>query len=407
MKLKYLRHPVRTLGTAKAMVAARMSMRSFASYGRRKFKEDERYDLQSVTDGFAPHLDNPGDDSELLDRICAAYIKAVEREQAAPETYQATQWWEQVRNSSLARVRRALLTRDTAALQGMYRNFYRDSCSAGLLGVPYGMAKAYFGGGMKDIHRHFYLSHVLSRIDYWMAQTENRFTLSDLSGPLIGNPFGIQLGETLVRVGAEYAHYCSHRIGLLLGPGRTVIAEIGGGFGNMAYYMLRDHPTATYVNFDVPESVALSSYYLMKAFPRLDFLLYGEKELTEEAIDRADVVLMPVFELDRLPAGSVDVSFSSHAMSDLSSNAMDVYLSNISRVTRKSFSYVGNQRASESISHFINQKYDSFQLTDTRSSGWHSHKVSGAGVGGAAGLAASVMFEQCYSRSSALQRDAA
>jgi hypothetical protein len=145
----------------------------------------------------------------------------------------------------------------------------------------------------------------------------------------------------------------------------------------------------------------------MKAFPQLDFLLYGEKELTEEAIERADVVLMPVFELDRLPASSVDVSFSSHAMSDLSSNAMDVYLSNISRVTRKSFLYVGNQRASESISHLINKKYGSFQLTDTRSSGWHSHKVSGAGVGGAAGLAASIMFEQCYSRSLALQRDVA
>jgi putative sugar O-methyltransferase len=398
VKLKYLRHPIQTANTGKALLAARLSMRKFASHGEHRFRGDARYDLQNVTDGFISRIDDTCDDAELLDRICTAYIRTVTQQQFAPDTYKATEWWQQVRQRSLEPVTRALLTRDIDALQRMYRNFFRDPCSSGLLGAPYGMSKAYFGGKIKDVHRRFYLSHVLYRLDYWMAQTGGRFALRDLAGPGIGNSFGVLIEGTHISVGSEYAHYCAYRIGSLLDSHTATVAEIGGGFGGMAYYLLRDRAGVTYLDFDVPESIALASYYLLKAFPQLKFLLYGEKELTKEAIARADVVLMPVFELATMPAQSVDVTFSSHAMSDISSGALVEYLNHIDRMTRDCFLYIGNKRASESILDLISRRYDSFELADTRSSGWHSHKVSGAGVGGAAGLAASTMSEQRYTR---------
>jgi hypothetical protein len=178
----------------------------------------------------------------------------------------------------------------------------------------------------------------------------------------------------------------------------ATVAEIGGGFGGMAYYLLRDRPNLTYVDFDVPESIALASYYLIKAFPKLKFLLYGECELTKKAIAAADVVLLPAFELENMPAESVDITFSSHVMSDISPGAMAEYLEQIERITKSSLFYIGKQQGSESIAELLNLKENSLKLSETRTSGWHSHKVSGAGVGGAAGLAASTMFEQCYTR---------
>jgi putative sugar O-methyltransferase len=398
VKLKYLRHPLQTASAAKAMFAARLNMRKFAAHGEHRFRGDARYDLQHVTDGFISRIDETSDDTQLLERICTAYIRAVKQQQLAPETYKATEWWQQVRQRSLGPVTQALLTRDIDALRRMYRNFFRDPCSSGLLGAPYGMSKAYFGGKIKDVYRRFYLSHVLYRFDYWMAQTGGHFALSDLAGPGIGNPFGVLIDGTHISVGSEYAHYCAHRVASLLDFGAATVAEIGGGFGGMAYYLLRDRARVTYLDFDIPESIALASYYLFKAFPQLTFLLYGEKELTKETIAQADVVLMPVFELATMPLGSVDVTFSSHAMSDISSEATVEYLNNIDQMTRGSFLYIGNSRASESISDLVSQRHDSFELAETRSSGWHSHKVSGAGVGGAAGLAASTMLEQCYVR---------
>jgi putative sugar O-methyltransferase len=397
LKVKYIQHPLRTAKAAKSLFATRWNMWKFASYGERRFRGDARFDLQAVTSGFQSRIDHSSDDAEILNRICTAYIKTMEHQKLAPEAYNATQWWQEVRQRGLRPIVQALLTRDIEALQRMYRNFYRDSCSTGLLSAPYGMAKEYFGGQMKDVHRRFYLSHVLCRFDYWKEQTNGGFTLRDLQGPGVGNPFGVMIDGTHISVGSEYAHCCSQQVGSLLSAKSPVVAEIGGGFGGMAYYLLRDRPGITYLDFDVPESIALATYYLMKSFPALEFALYGEENL-DGATARADVVLMPSFELAKMPAQSVDVTFSSHAMSDLSSGAMEEYLRDIDRMTRDCFFYMGRLRGSEAIEALINKEHESFRLTDTHTSGWHSHKVSGVGVGGAAGLADSTILEQRYTK---------
>jgi hypothetical protein len=398
LKLKYLRHPFRTAKVAKGLFAARWSMWRFASYGERRFRGDARFDLSSVTNGFQSHIDSSSDDTEILKRICAAYIKATRQQSSASEAYHATEWWQAVRQRSLGSVVQALVAEDIDSLRRMYRNFYRDACSTGLLSAPYGMAKEYFGGQMKDVHRRFYLSHVLCRFDYWMEQTNGRFTLHDLKGPGVGNPFGVVIDGTHISVGSEYAHSCAQEIRSLLVAENPVVAEIGGGFGGMAYYLLRDLPGVSYLDFDVPESIALATYYLMKSFPTLKFSLYGEEDL-KHAIAQADVVLLPVFELAKMPARSVDLTFSSHAMSDVSPRAMAEYLRNIDYITRDCFFYMGRQRGSEAIEALIKREHTSFELSKTRTSGWHSHKVSGAGVGGAAGLADSTILEQRYTRS--------
>jgi len=396
-KLNHLRQPLQSAKAAKNRLATHLNMWRFATHGERRFRGDSRYNLENVTNGFLPRIDD-SDDTELLKRICEAYSKAVNQQQSEPDIYKAAARWQQIKQRSLGPVVQALLTQDIDALRAMYRNFYRDSCSAGLLGAPYGMAKAYFSGKIKDVHRKFYLSHVLYRFDYWMEQTDGLFPLSDLANPGIGNPFGVQIGKTHISVGSEYAHYCAYRLNGLRNSAPATIAEIGGGFGGMAYYLLRNQPNTKYLDFDRPEKVALTSYYLLKAFPKLNCLLYGEKELTKKTIDESDILLMPSFELSKMPSASVDITFGSHAMADIRDAALVEYLAHITRTTRNCFLYFGNKQASETVSDLIDQRYNSFQLEKTRTSGWHSYKVSGAGVGGAAALADSTTFEQCYKR---------
>ena len=366
------------MNVAKSLVATRFERRRFASRGARHFASDARYDLQCVTEGFSAHIENSiGDDTALLERICTAYIRAAKQEQIAPTAYKATGWWEQQRHGSLGSVTRALMTRDIGALRSMYGNFYRDPCSAGLISLQ-SLSKYYFGETIKDIYRRSYLADALYRLDYWKKETRGCFTLRDLSGPAIGNPFGVMVEGTLIRAGADYQHYCAYRISGLLGPGAATVAEIGGGFGGMAYYLLRDRAQTTYINFDVPESIALMSYYLLKAFPTLNFLLYGEDDLTPEAAARADVILMPVFELAKMAEGDVDVVFSSHAMSDLSEGALEEYLGKISRMSRNYFMYVGNGSSGDAMSDLIRRRHPALSLAETQASGWNSHRALNA-----------------------------
>ena len=375
IKMKHLRHPLLTANAVRGRVAAYLDRKRFVDDGERHFRGDARYDLRNVTNGFISRIDNTGDDAALLQRICTAYIKAVEQQPFAAAMYQSTEWWQQVRERSLEPVMRALQTRDVGALNRMYRNFFRDPCSNGLVGVPYGMSQAYMGGATKGFHHRLYLCDALYRIDHWRAQTGGRFPLCDLDGPGIGNPFGVAIEGTLVTTGAAYQHYCAQKIGSELSHEQKRVAEIGGGFGEMAYYLLRDRAVLTYLDFDVPESIALTSYYLLKAFPKLNFLLYGEKDLTNEELARADVVLMPLFEMEKMPVKSVDVIFSSHAISDISREVMGEYLGIIGRITRSCFLCIGNGQRATTISE-VARESDLFRLIDARPSDWNSHSYS-------------------------------
>jgi len=381
----------------------------FGNHGRRRFKKDPRYDLQRVTAGFANRTDEASDDTPLLERICEAYNKAGSEPHSMFGAYLASESVRRLRQGSLSPSIRALIEHDTVALGEMYRNFYRDPCSAGLLAAPQGMSNAYFGPQIKDFYRHFYLSHVLYRLDYWKYLTSDHFSLKDLAGSGIGNPFGVVIDGTHIAVGAEYSHYCAQRVAGLVDRFSTphsTVAEIGGGFGAIAYYLLHDYRPLTYFNFDTPERIALSSYHLMKAFPHLTFLLYGEKPLTEDTLSEVDVALLPISALAAMQNASIDITFSSNGVSNLSAGAMTECLERIAAITRQSVLYIANQASSEPIGKQLGEGANALTLTDRRTSGWHSHRISGAGVGGAAALANSTLIEQTFSRKPAVVHSA-
>ena len=374
LKLKHLRHPIRSLSTAWSLIAMQWNVIRLVYRGERRYRNDPRYDPQNVTDGFAPRAHGEKDDTALLQRICKAYIAASEQQALAKPAYQATRWWQAVRQESLRPVQKALAGSDYAALQTMYRNFFRDPCSAGLIGVPFHISQAHAVEHLRDLYRRFYLSDALHRIDYWTAQTAGRFALPELTGPGLGNPFGLSIAETFVSTGAEYQHFYAHKICGLLASNCATVVEIGGGFGGLAYFLLRERPSFRYLDFDVPESLALTSYYLLKSFPNLRFLLYGEEELTRTSFEKFDVILMPVFELGKVPAKSVDLAFSSHAITSLAPQAMQEYLNEVARFTRELFLYVGNGPESLPIEKLIRAEFPALTLQQKRVLDWNRQR---------------------------------
>ena len=374
LKVKHFRHPLRTLAAARELFTAYLEMAILGARGDARFREDVRYNLRVVRDGFVQRLSNTGDPAILL-RICQAYISTAKGELLARRAYEPTRWWKQVRQTSLGPVRRALTSRDLVALDSMYRNFFRDPCSAGLIGIPFKMKELYWGHSFDERAGRFFLSNALHRIDHWKEQTGNRFDLRDLAGPDVGNPFGVSLEGTLVRSGTESQHYSAQRVANLLPSHHAVVSEIGGGFGGLAYYLLRDRPRTSYYNFDVPESIALASYYLINSFPHLRFLLYGERKLDSESFADCDVVLLPVFELSSVRTKSVDLTLSSHTISDLARPAMSEYLDQIVRTTSRFFLYVGRSAESNSLEEMIRRSYPALTLIDRRSLQWNRQKT--------------------------------
>jgi putative sugar O-methyltransferase len=372
IKIKHLLHPLRTFRLVKERLAQREELLELVRLGKQRFSNDPRYLPAKVPEGFAWRNGSHRDDSEILDRICTAYIKAVEQQRTVSETFHANQWWQVIYEGHLGAVTRALAGRDIDVLGRMYRNFFRDPCGAGLTGLPFNMPQFYLRGRIRPIYRHLFLSDALHRLDLWNEQTNRRFELTDLASLDVGNPFGLFVEGVFIRTGAEYQHYYAHRVASLLGPMRSgMVGEIGGGFGGMAYYLIRDNPKVTYINFDMPETIALASYYLLKCFPALTVTLYGERDLSAQTLKTSNVVMLPAFELPKLPASSLDVSFDSHVLADMSSTAVHEYMDEIARTTRGHFLHLDRRDVCLSVADYMGRTHREFVLVGRHAAAWN------------------------------------
>ena len=68
---------------------------------------------------------------------------------------------------------------------------------------------------------------------------------------------------------------------------------------------------------------------------------------------------------------SADITFSSHALSDLISAAQAEYLHGIERATRDWLLYIGAEDTCESLRVYMNENYPSLAFMERRPSAWN------------------------------------
>jgi hypothetical protein len=291
MNFRTLLKPRKLVRILRHRMAMRARLESAIKAGEERFKDDPNYRLDLVPANFAPHVAVRADDSALLRRISVAYQKAKAKQRDAAETFNVSNEWLPIYQRNLGPVMRALSEGNLDDLDRMYSNFFRDPCSTGLAGLPADLTKKYFGRHIADRYRKIALCEALHRYSLWRERTENRYTVQDLVCPLVGNPYGSTIDGVFLRPGVDYHHYYASEINRLLESGeQQVVVELGGGFGGMAFFLVRDNPAITYIDFDLPEACALASYYLMKSLPQLPITLYGEAELTPKLLAKPGVV---------------------------------------------------------------------------------------------------------------------
>lgn len=324
-------------------IALEMDLQKLMRERTLELRDDPNYRLELVVQGFRDRPQEDIDDSAALERIVRSYNKAKTAQKDAPEAYQVSNEWLPIYNRNLGKVMKALSEGNLTELAGIYRNFFRDPCSAGLVGLSINMKKRYLNGEIKKRYQTLYLIDTLCRYRLWCSLTEQRYSVQSLASSSIGNPYGFELDGVFVSSGSEYLHYYSTKVSELVEHvEHPVVAELGGGYGGMAYYLVRDIPMVTYVDFDLPENLALTSYYLLRAFPTLDFVLYGEMELNNETLCNSRIVLMPNFEISKMPSNSADLVFNSYSLAEMSALAIEEYIKHMTRIGKKHFMHVNH-----------------------------------------------------------------
>jgi hypothetical protein len=275
-----------------------------------------------------------GADNSKIERISRAYQAWKSTQTASSSEYQVSREWLPIYSNYMAKVSKALLEEDITNLKKMYENFFRDPLSMGLHGMHFEMVEKYMTPGVTptQVDLEAYAKFSIKYVNNFLLNCKGA-PIKALERPPIGNPYGYQLDNITVFPCAEYHLSFARKIGALLRTTQSpVVMELGGGFGGMAYYLLRDYPSIQYVGIDLPENAALQAYYLMSYFPNLKIRLFGE----ENCGDPADynVLIMPNFAIESLPANSVNLSFNSYSLAEMSVDSINNYINLICQITK-------------------------------------------------------------------------
>jgi putative sugar O-methyltransferase len=312
-------------------------------YQLKRFGEDFR--LDKVEKGFENRPATSHNDKETIQRICRAYQLSKKVQGESLEEFKESNEWTPIYDQSLNEIIKALSEGDSQYISSAYRNFWRDKCSTGLLGLPLDMKSHFFSGNISKSDLELARRDHFWRLLLWQELCPGT-DMRVLESPDIGNPYGFYINNRFLRSGCDYHHYYASLLKRLGGnQERRVVCEIGGGFGGMAYYLLRDWHNVIYIDLDLPENAALTAYYLISAFPNKNIALFGEFEIGSD-YGKYDAVILPSFAIKSLRDSSVDFAFNSYSLAEMSQSTVEMYAVEVARLCKQYILHVNHNKDS-------------------------------------------------------------
>jgi hypothetical protein len=308
------------------------------------FESNEYANLSFLEEGMKEHPNSIDDNyhENIVKRLANSYRRAKDMQRNVPLAYKPGGGWKELIKIRLVEYLEALNSNDTSnsKLSNLLRNFFRNSGSNDLNVDYLRIADA------NIIGKEEFIVTFLKSYEIWKDFVGGN--LKKVSAPHICNPWGYYIEGNLIMRYSFRHHYFATRVkNLLADRDNPVVAEIGGGYGGFAYYLLKEKDDLTYINFDLPEILLISSYYLMNAFPDKKILLFEEapiEKISLETINSYDIILLPNFELPKLESDSVDLFINTGSLSEMDFSTIEEYISQIVRICKRYFFHENSNR---------------------------------------------------------------
>lgn len=277
----------------------------------------------------------PPNEGALVGRLVDSYL-AAKAQQPSSGPYAVAVEWKASLDKEWVRPRAMIDSGNLAGFADFLANFFRNEALSGFWGgdrmferfVSDGWVTRTIRAGMMD-----------RNIEIWREYFPDT-PFSELAAPPIGNPWGHCVDGYLVYEPACAYHLLAAQFAKLLqGVHSPVVMEIGGGFGGLAWHLLKQMPHLKYIGFDLPENALLQTYYVSCAFPDARLLTYSEGmgRIDEATIQNHDIIILPNFMLPQVAAGSVDLVVNVRSLSEMPSDTVAEYLRQIDRISRRFF----------------------------------------------------------------------
>ena len=238
-------------------------------------------------------------DSELVSRIFDAYrlMKKDQQNISDPRLLPARIWQDHI-DEDYRYLVQGLAENNIEKFHYFLENFGIWDSYTGIENAPLAIKNA------SKTRELYLINHLFANnLKYWKYITEQSINnkIEDLSYPTHGNQCGAYVDEQFISIGSFTNNiYGTMLQSLLSDIDHPVMADIGGGYGKLGYFTLRNFPKSTFIDFDLPEILCVAAYYLMKTWPEKKALLYGEGDYNSERHKEYDLIFMPNFEITKV-----------------------------------------------------------------------------------------------------------
>ncbi len=271
---------------------------------------------------------------EIVERIFKSFRKMKEDQKNVSNLYLPSSMWQEQLDKNYSHLTSGLNTNNINKFHFFLANF--------------GSWKTYHGiesttlirDNMKSLIRRRYSKNVIfyNQLKIWKWFYNHRRPISRLTYPTYGNQIGAYIDNIFVGPGSFFNEiYGSLLKELINGIKRPVLADLGAGYGKLAYFTLRDIDNFTFIDFDLPETLCLAAYYLMKVWPNKKTLLYGEGDYSSEIHGQYDLIFMPSYEICKIGQSSIDLFINKNSLGEMSKEAVANYVYYITSATRYFF----------------------------------------------------------------------
>jgi putative sugar O-methyltransferase len=292
----------------------------------------------------------------LVERIHAAYRRAKQDEAYCDPVFLPQGGWKNVIAESYSSLNEGQTTADRESFHFFLANFGTWRHATGITESH----KLHAIAASPSRRLHFEQQVMAEQLWWWDQFERQQRDLSALSLPRFGNQCGVLVDGHFLSVDSVASDVDARLIAGVLVKERPVLAELGGGFGRLAYFISRHRSDFRYIGLDLPECLCCASYYLMQAFPDKRFLLYGEGELSPRAWAEYDFVMLPSFTIRTLPDDSVDLFLNENSLGLMTPAACRYFVQQIGRMA-KSFWHrnheVRRNRFADGTTSLVNQEY--------------------------------------------------
>lgn len=165
---------------------------------------------------------------------------------------------------------------------------------------------------------------------------------SSIEEPMLGNPFSIRyrgriISQDLLNSMLEfYSATEASRIKQDIGS----VAEIGAGYGRLAYVFLKALSKSTYCIIDIPPALYISQEYLSQLFPGeriFRFRPFSSFADIRQEFESSRVRFLMAHQIELLPQKSFDLVLNVSSFQEMSRDQISNYTGHLGRLSRKYF----------------------------------------------------------------------